>query len=65
MSLNIKNVNSEHRKDVTTMRQKIACPALFDRLTDNAAHKKKESEDAVLVTYGALCAAVLRDLAWL
>lgn len=40
-------------------------PALFDRLTDNAAHKKKESEDAVLVTYEVLRAAVLRDLAWL
>lgn len=40
-------------------------PALFDRLTDKAPLKKKESVDAIQIDYEMLRAAILRDLAWL
>lgn len=60
----------ERKKTATERRQHQAAkdrlqPALFDRLTDHAPNKIKESRDAVLVDYDVLRAAILRDLAWL
>ena len=40
-------------------------PSLLDRLTDDQAHKQKESREQRVFSIHKLRAAVMRDLAWL
>ncbi|SUA51898.1 type VI secretion system lysozyme-like protein [Oligella urethralis] len=59
----------ERKKTASERRQQQAVkdrlqPALFDRLTDHAPHKKNEV-NTVQMDYEVLRAAILRDLAWL